>query len=131
MSEPNWVTAEEIIEINKNVTAETNEPYGVRGMGLVDSVANRARNLYSYSGETDMFQSAAIYAEVIPEVNIFSKKEEVKIFSRKEAGGIHGCDIFPLKNGVEIQTRQDDGYVRLMEGGRRGTPCARRWPTTS
>lgn len=107
MNEPKWLTAAEIVEINKAVTAATKEPHGVRDMGLVESASDRARNLYGYSGETDTFQLAASYAEGISRNHAF--------FQGNKRTAFIAADGFLFKNGFELQARQDDGYVAVME----------------
>lgn len=52
-SEPHWLTAQQLIAINEELVAITNEPHQLRDLGLLESAAAKPINHYHY-GEQDV-----------------------------------------------------------------------------
>jgi death on curing protein len=57
-SEPVWLDAAQIIELNRLVVAETGEPFAVRDEGLLESALGKPRNRWSYDQERDVVSLA-------------------------------------------------------------------------
>jgi death-on-curing protein len=48
-SEPRWLSAAHVVEMNKDLVARTGEPHGVRDMGLLESAIARPMHHWHYS----------------------------------------------------------------------------------
>jgi death on curing protein len=60
VSEPVWLPIEAVIETNRDLVAETGEPFFLRDRGLLESALDKPKNLYLYSepGVVDMVDLA-------------------------------------------------------------------------
>jgi death-on-curing protein len=56
--EPVWLPIEDVIEANRDVVAETGEPFLVRDRGLLESSIAKPRDRYLYGGITDIAELA-------------------------------------------------------------------------
>jgi death-on-curing protein len=72
VSEPVWLTPEEIIDINEFVVGETNEPFFVRSQELLDSAVARPQNHHAY-GEGDVVTLAFVLLEGIAQNHPFEQ----------------------------------------------------------
>lgn len=61
MSEPRWLTLEEILLAHEKQLKRHGGPAGLRDEGMLGSALGRSRNKFSY-GETDLAELAASYA---------------------------------------------------------------------
>jgi death on curing protein len=52
-SEPRWLAAGHVVEMNKDLVARTGEPYGVRDIGLLESAVARPVHHWHY-GEAEI-----------------------------------------------------------------------------
>lgn len=107
MSDPKWISAEDVAEINRAETELTNEPFEVLKPGELESACDRARNHFAY-GETDIHRLAATYAEGIAQNHPFAQGNKRAAFG--------AADLFLFENGVALLPRTDDGYVNMMLG---------------
>ena len=57
-SEPVWLDAAQVIELNRLVVAETGEPFALRDEGLLESALGKPRNHWSYDQERDVVSLA-------------------------------------------------------------------------
>ena len=53
MIEPNWVSVQDLIEINQEQVQRTGESHFLRDRGLLENAASRPRNLWVYEEEVD------------------------------------------------------------------------------
>jgi len=53
-NEPIWLTADDLIETNKDEVSETGETHLLRDRGLAEMAAHRPQNIYWYEGERDV-----------------------------------------------------------------------------
>lgn len=60
-SEPVWLEATQIIELNRLVVAETGEPFALRDEGLLESALGKPRNLWSYGQVRDLVSLAVTW----------------------------------------------------------------------
>ena len=58
--EPNWLTPEQLIDINEEVVSATGEPFFVRDRGLLGSAAERPCNYFAYNHERDVVTLAFV-----------------------------------------------------------------------
>ena len=61
MSEPKWLSESSVLLLHAESVAEHGGSAGVRDKGLLQSALNRARNLYSYEGVTEVQRLASAY----------------------------------------------------------------------
>ncbi|WP_272002747.1 type II toxin-antitoxin system death-on-curing family toxin [Roseovarius sp. ZX-A-9] len=106
MSEPNWLTPEEVIRINMKVVERSNEPHFVRDRGLLESALGRPKNLHAYD-ETDTFQLAASYAEGV------SRNHSFEQGNKRTA--LLCADMFLSQNDYELQEAKGLEHVEMME----------------
>jgi death on curing protein len=53
MTEPIWLSIEEVIETNRDVVLRTGEPFLILNRGLLESAVASPANRYHYGGERD------------------------------------------------------------------------------
>lgn len=53
-SEPDWLTADQLIELNELIVGETSEPFVLIKPGELESAAARPQQLWHYEGEEDV-----------------------------------------------------------------------------
>lgn len=61
MSEPRWLSLDEVTAVHEKQLKRFGGPPGIRDAGALESALDRARNRFHY-GETDMAALAAAYA---------------------------------------------------------------------
>jgi death-on-curing protein len=61
MSEPRWLSLEEVVVAHERQLVRFGGPEGIRDVGALDSALARPRNRFAY-GETDLAALAASYA---------------------------------------------------------------------
>lgn len=61
MSEPRWLTLEEVLVAHDRQIARFGGPHGIRDLGALESALGRPVNKFAY-GETDLASLAAAYA---------------------------------------------------------------------
>jgi death-on-curing protein len=54
VSEPTWLSIEEVIETNKDVVARTGEPFLILNRGVLESAVASPANRYHYGRERDI-----------------------------------------------------------------------------
>jgi death on curing protein len=59
-NEPRWLPFDEIVAINREVVAATDEPHSLSSPELLDGAINRPRNYYEYEGVADVMKLAVI-----------------------------------------------------------------------
>lgn len=106
MSEPTWLTRAEVERVQEKVVDAAGGSYGLRDGNLLESALARPINLYAY-GERDIFQLAASYAEGISRNHAFVDGNKRTPWTVSE--------VFLLKHGKYIQSRNDDAHVDFME----------------
>ncbi len=106
MSEPNWITRDEVERLHMKVIEAAGGSHGLRDASLLESAIARPLNLNAY-GEDDTFQLAASYAEGISRNHAFVDGNKRTAFAV--------ADMFLRRNGFAIQRRDDDGHVTMME----------------
>lgn len=106
MSEPHWLSPDEVIRINRGVVERSNEPHFVRDKGLLESALGRPKNLHAY-GEADTFQLAASYAEGVSRNHAFEQGNKRTAFVC--------ADMFLSQNGYDLQDVKGVEHVEMME----------------
>lgn len=106
MTEPRWMTREEVEAIQTVVIDIGGGSHGLRDSGLLESALGRPQNQYAY-GEQDMFQLAAGYAEGIARNHPFVDGNKRTAFQT--------ADVFLAVNGHELQKADGIEYAEKME----------------
>jgi death on curing protein len=70
MSEPRWLSVDEIIAVHEKQLRRFGGPPGIRDAGALESALDRPRNRFRY-GETDLATLAAAYAFGLARNNAF------------------------------------------------------------
>jgi len=106
VSEPRWITREEVERIHTVVIEIGGGSDGLRDPGLLESALGRPQNQYAY-GEQDVFQLAAGYAEGIARNHPFVDGNKRTAFQT--------ADVFLFANGHELQKADGIVYAEMME----------------
>ncbi|MFV1678010.1 type II toxin-antitoxin system death-on-curing family toxin [Phaeobacter sp. JH20_32] len=106
MTEPRWMTREEVEAIQTVVIDIGGGSHGLRDAGLLESALGRVQNQYAY-GEQDVFQLAAGYAEGIARNHPFVDGNKRTAFQT--------ADVFLAVNGHELQKADGVEYAEMME----------------
>jgi death-on-curing protein len=71
-SEPEWLSVEVVVEINRAAVAITGEPHFVRDLGLLESAIARPQNAFAY-GEEDSVSLAVRLMAGIAQAHAFEQ----------------------------------------------------------
>lgn len=106
MTEPTWLTRDEIEFIHQHTIEMAGGSHGLRDPGLLDSALARPRSLYAY-GEVDRFELAASYAEAI------SRNHPFVDGNKRVAFG--ASTMFLFDNGFDLLPGRGDEHADMME----------------
>ena len=106
MSEPNFLTIDEVLRIHARSLAEHGGSDGIREPGLVDSALASAWNTFHY-GRGDLFDIAATYAFHLAESQAF-------IDGNKRTAVVAGM-VFLARNGVYVQPSKWELYLAMID----------------
>jgi death on curing protein len=59
-SEPRWLTADEVIQLNQTAVELTGEPFHLRDRGLLESACARPQQHFHYESQTDVIELSVI-----------------------------------------------------------------------
>jgi death-on-curing protein len=59
-NEPEWLSADDVAELNQVAVEQTGEPFFIRELGLLYSACHRPINAWNYDGEGDVVRLAAL-----------------------------------------------------------------------
>lgn len=60
LNEPEWLTFDEVVELNALAVGNTGEPHGFINRGVAESALHSCRNRYLYEDEVDIIDLACI-----------------------------------------------------------------------
>lgn len=106
MTEPQWVTRQQVEFIHEAVIEMAGGAQGLRDAALLESALARPQNQYAY-GETDTFQLAASYAEAISRNHAF-------VDGNKRTAFYVAVD-FLEQNGFQLQAAKGVEHAEMME----------------
>ena len=106
MSDPQWISREDVEFIHESVIEVGGGAQGLRDAGLLESALGRPQNQYAY-GEEDIFQLAAGYAEAISRNHPFVDGNKRTAFQTAHQ--------FLKDNGQQLQQAQGTEHVDMME----------------
>jgi len=105
MSEPSWLTLEQVILIHQKMIDLFGGTHGIRDEGLLQSALARPLNIYSYQGG-DIFDCAAASAEGIIRNHPF-------IDGNKRTAFMSAC-VFLAENGFSLKPQLEKNHENLM-----------------
>ena len=82
MSEPKWFSELAVVLLHAESMVQHGGSEGLRDKGLLQSALDRARNLYSYEGVTDVQRLAAAYGFGIARNHLFLMETRELRFQR-------------------------------------------------
>ena len=106
MTQPKWVTRQQVEFIHEGVIEIGGGSHGLRDAALLDSALARPQNQHAY-GETDTFQLAASYAEGISRNHAFVDGNKRTAF--------YVASDFLEQNGYELQAAKGHEHAEMME----------------
>lgn len=106
MTEPTWVTRQQVEFIHDAVIEIGGGSHGLRDAVLLESALARPQNHLAY-GETDTFQLAASYAEAISRNHAF-------VDGNKRTAFYVAVD-FLEQNGFQLQVAKGVEHAEMME----------------
>lgn len=106
MTEPKWVTRQQVAFIHEAVIEIGGGSHGLRDAALLESALARPQNQYAY-GEMDRFQLAASYAEAISRNHAF-------VDGNKRTAFYVAVD-FLEQNGFRLQAAKGVEHAEIME----------------
>ena len=106
MSNPRWVSREDVEAIHENMIDIGGGARGLRDASLLESALARPQNLYAY-GETDIFLLAASYAEGISRNHPFVDGNKRTAFAT--------ADVFLADNGHNLNRSNGHQHADMME----------------
>lgn len=105
-SEPDWLTAEDIAELNELIVEDSGEPFAIIKPNELESAAARPRFLFHYRGETDIATLAVRLMVAISQDHPFAE-------GNKRAGFI-AARIFADENGFSYEG-DDEEFAELLK----------------
>ena len=102
MSEPEFLTVDEVLSIQARSLSEHGGNEGVRDLGLVESALASAKNVFFYA-DGDLFDVAAGYA--------FHLAESQAFIDGNKRTAVASAVLFLRINGVRVP--KDDGSIYL------------------
>ena len=113
-SEPRWVTADELIEINRRAVEATGEPFGVLMPDQLESAAARPFTYWYYEEEIDVAALAVRLLIGIARAQAFQQGNK--------RTGFYGAVLFLVNNGyyLDVEDEEDvaDFIIEVIIGHR-------------
>ena len=106
MSEPDFLSLDEVLRIHARSLAEHGGSEGIREPGLVDSALASAKNTFHY-GRGDLFDVAASYA--------FHLAESQAFMDGNKRTAVVAAMVFLARNGVYAQPSKWELYLAMIE----------------
>lgn len=106
MSEPEFLTVDEVFRIHARSLAEHGGSEGVRDQGLVESALASAKNVFYYGGG-DQFDVAAAYA--------FHLAESQAFIDGNKRTAVASALVFLAKNGFYAQPAPWELYSAMID----------------
>lgn len=104
MSTLEFLTVEEVVEINAEQTARHGGLHGIRDLGALES-ATRAAEFASFYGSEDLYYLAAVYVVHLIQNHPF--------LDGNKRTGVKAGLVFLALNGVEL--KRGSGWLRQLE----------------
>lgn len=106
MSEPNFLTLDEVFQIHSRSLVEHGGSQGIRDLGLIESALASAKNTLHY-GKGDLFDVAAAYAFHLAEAQAF--------LDGNKRTAVVAAMVFLAMNGVYAQPGKWELYLAMIK----------------
>jgi death-on-curing protein len=106
MTEPKWITRQQVEFIHEAVIEMGGGANGLRDTALLESALSRPKNQHAY-GETDTFELAASYAEAISRNHAFVDGNKRTAF--------YAAADFLEQNGHQLRSAKGVEHAEMME----------------
>lgn len=107
MTEPLWLTEEQVVLMHAEQLAIFGGPPGIRDRGMLGSALDRPRNKWAYDSERDLAKLAAAYAFGVARNHPF-------VDGNKRAAFLCMM-VFLLKNGIEIKPSEAEAIEAMQD----------------
>jgi death-on-curing protein len=109
-NDPQWLSVETVIEINRAVVAVTGEPHFLRDPGLLEGVLARPRNAFTY-GEEDIAALAVRLLAGVAQAHAFTQGNKRTCFvAMVQFLNVNGYDL-----AIDDTRRWADAVIALVE----------------
>jgi death-on-curing protein len=105
-NDPAWVPVDAIVSYNLQAVTITGEAHFLRDLGLLESAAARPRNLFNYTGETDVVALATALLAGICHNHPFEQGNK--------RTGFMSARAFLVSNGFDITHPDSDQLAELV-----------------
>jgi death-on-curing protein len=106
-NEPAWLSAKDVIEINRKASAAAGEPHELFSIALLESACKRPRDCWYYNDENHIVALAAQLLIAIAQVHCFEAANEQTAFLASV--------MFLELNGYELIIQDTERLGRLVE----------------
>lgn len=106
MSEPDFLTIDDVLGIHTRSLVEHGGSEGVRDLGLVESALASAKNIFYYAGG-DLFEVAAGYA--------FHLAESQAFIDGNKRTAVVAALVFLARNGAYVQPAPWELYSAMID----------------
>lgn len=106
-SEPDWLSADDLAELNELIVEESEEPFLVLKPNELESAAQRPRSLYLYKGVTDIGRLAVRLMVAISQNHPFEEGNKRTAFI--------AATIFVEQNGYLYDAEDDEAFAELLK----------------
>ena len=120
MSEPRWLTVQQILAIHDRLISDHGGLAGVRDAGLLESALMRPRNTFSY-GSSSLFDLAAAYAHGIAKNHPFH--------DGNKRAALMSAYTFLGRNGYQLNATEENAVitVQMLASGELDQPEFAAW----
>ena len=106
MSEPDFLSVDEVLQIHSRSLLEHGGSEGIRDLGLIESALASAKNTFYY-GHGDLFDVAAAYA--------FHLAESQAFLDGNKRTGVAAAMVFLATNAVYAQPGKWELYLAMIK----------------
>lgn len=107
MSEPKWLTEEQVIRMHAEQLAIFGGPAGIRDQGMLGSAVDRPRNKWANGETDDLAVLAAAYA--------FGVARNHPFVDGNKRAAFMCMMVFLLKSGIELAPSEAEATVAMQE----------------
>ncbi len=105
MSEPRWLTVQQILAIHDRLISDHGGLAGVRNTGLLESALMRPRNTFAY-GSSSLFDLAAAYAHGIAKNHPFH--------DGNKRAALMSAYTFLGRNGYQLNAIEENAVITVQ-----------------
>lgn len=103
VSEPHWLTAADVRELNRFTVAQAAEPYGILNDGALAGALARPINAFFYDGQDDVLELACILLIALGRVHAF--------LQGNKRTALLAASLFLMRNGYQLRPLSSGGVL--------------------